>query len=100
MHDESNPDPPEVVYEEGSTASDDARWQARVVNALLAELPHPLSEAELARELLQDEPSFGERDALERAIEDLRRVGLLHETEELVSLTRAARHYESLPLNE
>jgi hypothetical protein len=67
---------------------------------LLTQLPHSLSEAELAAELLKPEPDFSERDALARAIRDLRQAGLLHQVEELVSLTRAARHFDSLPLNE
>jgi hypothetical protein len=67
---------------------------------LLTQLPHPLSQAELAGELLKAEPIFSERDALERAIRDLRQVGLVHQSDELVSLTRAARHFDSLPLDE
>jgi thioredoxin-like negative regulator of GroEL len=99
MHPKSNSDPSESS-EDWTTASEDARWQARVLNVLLAQAPHPLSETELARELLQAEPGFAERDALQRAIRDLRQAGLLHQAEDLVSLTRAARHFDSLPLDE
>jgi hypothetical protein len=79
---------------------EDSRWQASVMLILLTQLPHSLSEVELAAELLKPEPDFSERDALARAIRDLRQAGLLHQVEELVSLTRAARHFDSLPLNE
>lgn len=79
---------------------EDSRWQARVMLTLLEQSPHPLSRAEIARELLNAEPGFLERDALERAIEDLCRVGLLHCNEDLVLLTRAARHFDSLPMDE
>jgi hypothetical protein len=91
----------------GDTGSDwvtpgreDSIWQGRVMSALLEHYPHQLSELEIARELLTAEPGFAERDALERAVEDLCRVGLLQRCEAMVSLTRAARHFDSLPMDE
>jgi hypothetical protein len=79
---------------------EDSRWQASVMLTLLTQLPHSLSEAELAAELLKAEPDFSERDALARAIRDLRQAGIVHQNDELISLTRAARHFDALPLDE
>lgn len=62
---------------------EDSKWQSRVMLILFAQSPHPLSRAEIGRELLNAEPRFLERDALERAIEDLCRAGLLHRNEDL-----------------
>jgi hypothetical protein len=78
---------------------EDAKWQARILAVLLDEYPHQLSKLELARELLGENPGFPERDALERAIEDLTRAGLLQRCESLILLTRAARLFASLELD-
>jgi hypothetical protein len=78
----------------------DAKWQARVLLLLLSEYPHQLSEVELTRELVGERPAFAERDAVERAVEDLVRVGLLSRCESLILLTRAARHFDSLNFDE
>ncbi|HEX5762000.1 MAG TPA: hypothetical protein VFY04_02655 [Solirubrobacterales bacterium] len=77
-------------------AREDARWQARVLSLLLAEIPHPLSEKEIARELLDEEPDFADEDGIKRAIQDLIRVGLAQRAETLISPSRAARHMSKL----
>ena len=81
---------------EQSPEQEDSIWQARIVSFLLAEYPDQLSKLELARELLSENAGFSERDAFERAVEDLVRVGVLQRCESLILLTRSARHFASL----
>jgi hypothetical protein len=85
---------------ERSPEQEDSIWQARIVSFLLAEYPDQLSKSELARELLSENAGFSERDGFERAIEDLLRVGLLQRCGSLVLLTRPARHFAGLKLDE
>jgi hypothetical protein len=77
---------------------EDSKWQVRVLSLVLSEWPKQLSQAEIARELLADKPTWEERDALERAITDLASAGLLRECEVLILPTRAALHFASLEL--
>jgi hypothetical protein len=85
-------------------ARDDAKWQQAVLGCLLdqspyrASRPSQLNKAELAREVLGENPGFAERDAFERAIEDLIRAGLLQHCEAMILVTRAAQHCASLEL--
>lgn len=81
-----------------SPGEEDAQVQAQVLTVVLAALPHQLSKLELAREVLSENPGFEERDDFERAIENLVRAGLLQRCESLVLATRAARHFDSLPM--
>lgn len=99
MHDDRK-SPGETEADWVAPDREDSSWQASVMLVLLTQLPHSLSEAELATELLKPEPDFRERDGLARAIRDLRQVGLVHRVDELVSLTRAARHFDALSLSE
>jgi hypothetical protein len=80
-------------------AEEDAQAQAEVLLLVLNELPHQLTKLELARQMLGENPGFRERDLFERAVDDLVRVGLLQRCEELILPTRAARHFDSLPMS-
>jgi hypothetical protein len=48
------------------------------------------------RELGEDAGSFACRDAIERAVRDLARAGLLHDSERFVLPTRAALRFDEL----
>ena len=80
-------------------ADQDAQAQAAVLALILDELPHQLTKLELARQMLGENPGFSERDRFERAVEDLIRAGLLQRCEALILATRAARHFNNLPMD-
>jgi hypothetical protein len=84
---------------EQTPEQEDSQWQARVLSLLLDHYPDQLSKLEIARELIGENPGFSQRDAFERALEDLLRVGLLQRCESLVLLTRPARHFANLKLD-
>lgn len=79
-------------------ARDDAKWQQAVLGCLLDQFPLHLNKTELAREVLGENPGFAERDAYERAIEDLVRAGLLQRCGAMILVTRAAQHCAGLEL--
>jgi hypothetical protein len=79
-------------------ADEDAQAQAEVLVLVLDELPHQLTKLELGRQILGENPGFRERDRFERAVEDLVRAGLLQRCEALILATRAARHFNNLPM--
>ena len=85
--------------DEQTPEQEDSRWQARVLSLLLDQYPAQLSKLEIARELIGENPGFSERDAFERSLEDLLRVGLLQRCESLILLTRPARHFANLKLD-
>jgi hypothetical protein len=96
---QKNPMPGDRSDDDWTTPDqEDAKWQRRVLSLLLEQYPPQLSKLEIARELLRDNPGFSERDALDRAIEDLARGGLVQLCESLILLTRAARLFASLEL--
>ena len=51
---------------------------------------------ELIRELAADPEEFAERDAIERAVRDLARAGLLHRNGEFAIPSRAALRFDEL----
>lgn len=73
-----------------TTGDDDLATEAAVLERALDAHPAMLTEPELTRELGGEEPSFAERDSIERAVRDLVGVGLLHGSDEFVTPTRAA----------
>jgi hypothetical protein len=75
---------------ESDPANEDAAYQRVVLDLILEVHPTQLTEAELIREASADTASFARDDALECAIRDLVRVGLLHRHGEFVVPTRAA----------
>lgn len=68
---------------------DDDRYRRVVVLLLLSVHPAALAEAEIERELVEDE-SFASRDAVAQALRDLAAAGVVHRRDRLVTLTRAA----------
>jgi len=73
-----------------TTAQQDYRDQARVLQTILDLHPEPLTLAELTREMTIDSTDHGERDRIERAVRDLIGGGVLHLVGDLVLPTRAA----------
>jgi hypothetical protein len=78
-----------------TTWAEDEEVESAVLRQLLDLHPTRLTIAELRREL-GDEREFAQRDAVERAVRDLRAAGLLHQGEEFVSPTRAALRLSEL----
>jgi predicted transcriptional regulator len=74
----------------------DDRVEAAVLRQLLALHPTQLTVEELARELGADPEDFAQRDAVERAVRDLSRTGLLHRSGELAAPSRAALRFNEL----
>lgn len=72
-----------------SPSADDDRYRRVVVLLLLSAHPTMLAEAEIERELAEDE-SFGARDAVARALRDLAAAGVVDRRDRVVALTRAA----------
>ena len=58
--------------------------------------PTQVTLEELIREVAADPDAFAERDAIERAVRDLARAGLLHRSGELVLPSRAALRFSEL----
>lgn len=67
----------------------DDRYRRVVVLLLLSVRPTALTEAEIEREIVEDE-SFASRDAVAQALRDLAASGVLHRRDGFVALTRAA----------
>lgn len=78
------------------TAGDDAAVEAMVLRQVLLLHPVQLTLEELAREVLEDPDDFDQRDAIERAVRDLSRAGLLHAGGEFVVPSRAALRFAEL----
>jgi hypothetical protein len=77
-------------------AEGDELVESAVLLHVLALHPTHLTLEELVRELARDPAAFPERDAIERAVRDLARAGVLHRSGELVLPTRAALRLDEL----
>lgn len=72
-----------------SSSVGDDRYRRVVVLLLLSVRPATLTEAEIEREIVDDE-SFAARDAVAQALRDLAAAGVVHRCDRFVRLTRAA----------
>jgi hypothetical protein len=79
-----------------TTWAEDEGVESAVLRQLLDLHPTHLTLAELVREIGGDRGGFAERDAIERAVRDLAAVGLLHQSDEFVTPTRAALRFSEL----
>ena len=79
-----------------TTAAADAAVESAVLRQVLDLHPVLMTLAELIREVGGESPGFAERDAIERAVRDLTRTGLLHGQETFVVPTRAALRFSEL----
>lgn len=73
-----------------SPAQEDIRTQRQVLQLVLDAYPELFSEGDLEREMLAHPRSFGDRDAIARAVFGLAAVGLLHCCGPVIVPTRAA----------
>jgi len=80
----------------GGTAGEDALVEATVLRQVLLLHPTQVTLEELIRETAADPDAFAERDAIERAVRDLARAGLLHRSGELILPSRAAQRFDEL----
>ena len=78
-----------------TTGEEDRGVEAAVLQQVLVLHPSPITLEELVREIAGDE-SFGQRDAVERAVRDLAGCGLLHRSKALVLPSRAAIRCDEL----
>jgi len=79
-----------------TTWAEDEGVESAVLRQLLDLHPTRLTFVELVREIGGDGSGFAERDAIERAVRDLAAVGLLHQSDEFVTPTRAALRFSEL----
>ena len=79
-----------------TTTAADAATEAAVMQQLLDLHPVRMTIAELVREVVGQDAQFAERDAVERAVRDLKGAGLLHRSDEFVQPTRAALRLSEL----
>jgi hypothetical protein len=76
---------------------EDARVESALLQRVLDLNPTRVTAEELVRDLTGEDPDFGARDGVERAIRELTGAGLLHRTDDgLVTPTRAAVHFGEL----
>ena len=78
------------------TGGEDAEFECVVLRQALLLHPSQVTVEELIREVAADPEEFAERDAVERAVRDLARAGLLHRNGEFVFPTRAALRFDEL----
>lgn len=79
-----------------SAAGEDLRTESAVLQYILAFHPVQTSLEELLREFDQGSGDATQRDAVERAVQDLVGAGLLQRNGELVLPTRAALRFDEL----
>jgi hypothetical protein len=79
-----------------TTWVEDEGVESAVLRQLLDLHPTHLTLAELVREIGGDRGGFAERDGIERAVRELAAVGLLHQSDEFVTPTRAALRFSEL----
>lgn len=79
-----------------SPADEDLRTESAVLQYILAFHPVQTSLEELLREFDQGSGDAAQRDAVERAVQDLVGAGLLQRSGELVLPTRAALRFDEL----
>jgi DNA-binding HxlR family transcriptional regulator len=79
------------------TAGEDQKYEGAVLAHIIATHPTTLRLSDLLREL-GDPEDFSERDAIERAVRELVKAGLLFRCEGAVLPTRAALYLSELGL--
>lgn len=79
-----------------TTVTEDTSIEAAVLRQLLALHPVQLTLGELVREIAGEAAGFAEKDAVERAVEQLTATGLAHRDGDIVRPSRAAQRLEEL----
>jgi predicted transcriptional regulator len=75
---------------------DDPEVESTVLRQLLLLHPGQVTVEELIRDIAADPEAFAERDAIERAVRDLARSGLVHRNGEFAIPSRAALRFNEL----
>jgi hypothetical protein len=78
------------------TAEADAIVESAVLQKVLALHPVVVTLEELMLEIGEDDESFAQRDAIERAVRDLAGTGLVHRRDSFVLPSRAALRFSEL----
>ncbi len=76
--------------------ADDAEVEATVLRQLLLLHPTQITVEELTRDIAPEPQDFAAHDAIERAVRDLGRAGLLHRNAGFAIPTRAALRFDEL----
>jgi hypothetical protein len=84
------------IDEMHGAGGEDAEVEAAVLRQLLLLHPTHLTLEELIVDLAEDPEAFAERDAIERAVRDLARAGLVHRNGEFAVPSRAALRFDQL----
>lgn len=82
--------------ESWTTEAEDAATESAVLIRVLDLHPSQMTMAELVRDIAGEEATFGERDALERAVRELGKAGLFHRSGQFVLPTQAALRFSRL----
>ncbi len=82
--------------DDNRVAGDDAAIEGTVLRRLLLIHPGQVTVEELTRDVARDPEDFAERDAIERAVRDLARSGLVHRNGEFAIPSRAALRFDEL----
>ncbi len=88
--------PDSDVRKEATTSEQDKAIEFAVLALILYRHPAQLTLAELTREVADDPNEFLQTDAVERAVGDLGRVGLLNRNGDFVIPSQAALRMDSL----
>ena len=86
----------EVDEKRGGAAAWDDLLESTVLRELLHLHPAQVTLEELIADVAADPGEFAERDAIERAVRDLARAGLLHRNGEFAIPSRAALRFSEL----
>jgi len=84
------------IDEKRGAGGEDAAVEATVLRQLLLIHPAQVTLEELIVDVAADPDSFAERDAIERAVRDLARSGLVHRNGEFAIPSRAALRFDEL----
>jgi predicted transcriptional regulator len=84
------------IDDKRDAGGEDAAVEATVLRQLLLLHPAQVTVEELIVDVAADPDAFAERDAIERAVRDLARAGLVHRNGEFAVPSRAALRFDQL----
>ena len=84
------------IGDKRGAGGEDAAVEATVLRQLLLLHPAQVTVEELIVDIAADPQSFAERDAIERAVRELARAGLVHRSGEFAIPSRAALRFDEL----
>lgn len=84
------------IDDKRDAGDEDAAVEATVLRQLLLIHPGQVTVEELIVDVAADPEAFAERDAIERAVRELARAGLVHRNGEFAIPSRAALRFDEL----